>query len=106
MRFLVGKSYVWIFWVFFLVFIAAGAGLTVFVGHPVYAGILLPIVLGIVFALEIRSGVVLDSWWRAKYVKGTWQYKAILAWHATALVIFIVMMAIFIGLCRTCQPLP
>ena len=100
MKFLAEKSYIWIFWVFFFAFIVAGSGLAAFGGDPEYAVVSAPVVVGIVLALEIRSGVALDSLWRAKYAKGAWQYKAVLAWHCAGLIALTVMTAIFLELCR------
>ncbi len=61
MRSLAGKSYLWIFCAFLVAFILAGAGLAMLGGQLEYVVVLLPVVMGTVLALEIRSGVVLDS---------------------------------------------
>jgi hypothetical protein len=97
MRFLLGKSYAWIFGIFFGVFIVACRGPVLCgSGHPERAVLLLPVVSGFVLVSEIRSGIALDSWWQARYGKETWQYKAILACHALGFMIFAGIAAFFV----------
>ena len=47
MRLELGKSYIWVFWVFAAAFIVVGFGQALLQrGHPEYAAALLPIVIG------------------------------------------------------------
>jgi hypothetical protein len=88
MKLIKGKSYIWLFYIYFVLFVTSGMilpaiGMTAGIK---YASILIPMTFGSLLVLEIRSGIALDSWWRAEYEKGKWQYPALLAWHATGLV--------------------
>jgi hypothetical protein len=70
-----------------------------FFGNPVW-GILsgfvtMPLFLAIMVGLQVRSGVALDSWWRPTYLRGSWQYRASLIWHTTAIIL---IWAVFIVL--------
>ena len=56
-----------------------------------YASLILPITMGPLLALQIRSGLALDSHWRAEYEKGTSQYTALIAWYSIAFVGSIVL---------------
>jgi hypothetical protein len=99
MRLVLGKSYLWLFWIVFAAFVVLVFGPVVFKLQPqVYAIVLLPLEMGLILVSEIRSGVALDSWWRAKYARGTWQYKALVAWHSFALIVFTVMAIVFLEL--------
>ena len=83
-----GRSYLW----WFLVFLAGWVGGIVsggFLGGRKWVVLMLPAVMACVLSCELRSGVALDSWWRAAYAKGTWQYRAIIAWHVTGLVLLV-----------------
>ena len=87
MRLNLGKSYIWVFLIFAGAFIILGFGPALFGRvYPEYAAALLPIVIGFVLVSEIRSEIALDSRWRTKYTKETWQYKVILAWHGVTLI--------------------
>ena len=48
---------------------------------PGWGVVTMPVFLAFVLASELRSKVALDSWWRASYAKGCWQYGAIVTWH-------------------------
>ena len=110
MRLVLGKSYIWIFWIFVAVYIALGSGVAVFqAAHPesecvavfifiFSVPILIPIVTAFMLVLEIRSGIALDSYFQAKYPRGTGQYQALLAWHAFALIALTVWAAFFVHL--------
>jgi hypothetical protein len=100
MRLELGKNYTWIFLVFATTFIILGFGSALLRrGYPEYAVALLPITTGFVIVSEIRSGIALDAWWRAKYTKEMWQYKALLAWHGVGLVVLTVTAIFFILYC-------
>ncbi len=64
-------------------------------GTPQFAIVLLPAVMLIVLSSELRSGVALDSWWRASYRKGDWQYGALIVWHTIGLIVFLGMTCAF-----------
>jgi hypothetical protein len=49
----------------------------------------MPAFIAILLLCELRSGVALDSWWRASYRKGDWQYRASLAWHTAGFGLFL-----------------
>jgi hypothetical protein len=85
-----GRSYVWIFFVWAEFFVGAG----VLGGNLRIAIASMPLVIGLMLAGEIVSGVALDSWWRATYSKGCWQYTALVAWHTLAFVLFLVFASI------------
>jgi hypothetical protein len=72
-----GKSYVWIFFVFAVFFVGFGM-----IGKdPKLAAFSMPILIGGILVCELQSGIALDSWWRAKYERGSWQYTALVIWH-------------------------
>jgi hypothetical protein len=77
-----GKSYLWLFAIFSVLLLGS------FLLTEDLAAALLPVVMTIVLTSELRSGVVLDSWWRATYLRGSWQYNAGIAIHAIASVYF------------------
>jgi len=43
---------------------------------------------------QLRSGIALDSWWIAKYRRGTWQYTGLIAWNCFGLILSIVFSAV------------
>lgn len=76
--FRLGNSYIWVFVVFAALFVGIGM-----IGrNPRVAVLLMPITVGSMLICELQSGIALDSWWQAKYPKGTWQYAALTIWHA------------------------
>ncbi len=50
----------------------------------------MPACMAYILACELLSGIALDGWWRASHPKGTWQYRALITWHAAAAVFFLV----------------
>ena len=87
MKLIIGNGYIWIFCIFAVVFIFIGViGAALKFTNPKYAIVLFPILFGFILISEIRSGVALDSWWRAKFGKGTWQYAGLIALHSFAFV--------------------
>ncbi len=85
-RIVPGRSYLWLFFVLAPVHLSfVYIGLARLREPWVVAMPMATSLLWLVIA-EVRSSVVLDSWWRATYPKGTWRYNAILAWHALGLV--------------------
>jgi hypothetical protein len=48
----------------------------------------LPLMTTFLFLSELRSGLVLDSYWRATYPQGTWQFKLGLAARAAITILF------------------
>jgi hypothetical protein len=54
-----------------------------------WAVLTLPAFAIFLLGCELRSGIVLDSWWRASYAKGTWQYRAGIAGHVIAVLFFV-----------------
>jgi hypothetical protein len=90
MRFVLNGDYSWIFLIFFGVFVGVGMPLFAF-GHPLYAIISLPILGAFLLVSQIRSGIALDSFWRARYPRESWQFKAILALNVFGFVLTAVL---------------
>jgi len=87
-RFQSGKSYLWLFVVFatgFMVLLVASDRFPVAANLAAFT---LPLMTGFLFLSEFRSGLVLDSWWRATYPIGTWQYKVGLTVRAILTILF------------------
>lgn len=82
-----GKSYVWLFPVFLGLFFGGCWLSSELFQNPSWGILTLPAFVAFLLAWEIRSGVALDPWWRATYRKGSWQYRAMLWWHAVAVVL-------------------
>ncbi len=90
MRFEHGKSYVWVFVVFFVLWLGliliAGAFQLSFRSIKPFL-FLLPSMLLFVLVLELRSKVALDSWWVARHPAGTRMYSIMIVWHVVGLVL-------------------
>lgn len=90
-----GKSYIWIFWAFFVVWVVLICGLAVFRASIKLVMPLLPLSMLFVLVSEIRSRVALDSLCVATYPAGSPMYRILIAWHIlgfaglTALVVVI-----------------
>jgi membrane-bound ClpP family serine protease len=82
-----GKSYLWMFPIFGVLFFGGVALCVQTVGNPGWGILTLPGFLMFVLGAEIRSGVALDSWWRATYPRGTSRYRALLLWQAVVTVL-------------------
>jgi hypothetical protein len=95
MRLEQGKSYLWLFPIHLVLF-AAGFGLCGAFGNATWGIVTMPLFIAFLMICELRSGIALDSWWRAAHPKGRWQYQAILAWQAFALVWFLAIAYFFI----------
>ena len=76
-----GRSYLWLFLIFMTVFFGGFALCDAF-GRMNWGFITMPAFLAFLLLCELWSGVALDSWWRASYLKGGWQYRTMLAWQA------------------------
>jgi hypothetical protein len=74
-----GTSYLWLFLLFVVIFLAGFMVSIVFFGVPKFGLTVLPVFGALLLLCQIHSGVALDSWWRAKYERGCWQYRALLA---------------------------
>jgi hypothetical protein len=85
-----GRSYVWIFFVWAAFFVGVG----VLGANLRFAIASMPAVIGSLLAGEVVSGVALDSWWRATYPKGCWQYTALIAWHTLAFILFLAVASV------------
>jgi hypothetical protein len=83
-----GRSYLWWFPIFCTAFFG-GFVACEYLGGRDWAILTLPAFMVFLLSCELRSGVVLDSWWRASYAKGAWQYRAIIAWHVIGLILFV-----------------
>lgn len=92
MKLIIGNGYIWIFCIFAALFIFVGViGAALKFTDPKYAIMLFPVMFGFILISEIRSGIALDSWWRAKFGKGTWQYAGLITLHSFAFVMFTVI---------------
>jgi hypothetical protein len=60
--------------------------------------IAVPATILLMLLSELWSGIALDSWWRASYPKGNWQYLAVLASQAVVFFIFSLIAYIMIQL--------
>ncbi|MFO0916963.1 MAG: hypothetical protein U0872_01445 [Planctomycetaceae bacterium] len=92
-----GKSYVWLWLIFGGVFLGPGI-LCITLGSIPWSVLTMPVCLAYLLTCELRSGIALDSWWRASYPRGTWQYRALIAWHAAAAVLFLAFLLFMIHL--------
>ena len=59
--------------------------------------ITMPAMVLALLALQLRSGIALDSWWVALHPKGTWQFWAIIAWQVVGLILMGVMAYFFLN---------
>ena len=89
-----GRSYIWLFPVYLVLFFGCVA-LCVANGHENWGMLFLPVFAAFLLLCELWSGVALDSWWRATHLKGSWQYRAVLAWHT----LFIAILSLISCLC-------
>jgi len=87
-----GRSYIWWFPIFGTAFFVGE-----FLGGRNWGVLTLPAFMAFVLSCELRSGVVLDSWWRASYEKATWQYRPLIAWHVIGLFLFVGLSYLFIA---------
>lgn len=90
-----GKSYLWIFPIFAVVF-SSGCAVCAAFGNPGFGFVILPAFGAFLLFCQCRSGIALDSWWRATYPKGSWQYQAVIAWQILAITAFLIMSCILI----------
>ncbi len=95
LKFKHGRSYIFIFAIFLVLFLG-GSAICEAVGYVNWGIITMPAFLTLLLLCELWSGVALDSWWRASYPKGCWQYQAILAWHAVGVVFISAFSYLFI----------
>jgi hypothetical protein len=89
------RSYVWLFPIILVAFVLVLA-VCESLGVREWAVLTLPTVLVLLLSCELRSGVALDSWWRASYLRGSWQYQAIVAWQLIGLVLSLALSYFFI----------
>ncbi len=88
-RFEQGKSYFWLFPSYAFVF-AMGFVIAFWLGDIRWGIVATPVALAYVVASEWWSGVAIDSWGNANYLRGSWQYRALVMWHGFAVVAFAV----------------
>lgn len=92
-----GKSYLGLFPVFVVVFFG-GFGLAhALFGNPTFGIISLPAFGILLLVCQIQSGVALDSWWQAKYERGRWEYRALIAWNAFIVFWFLILTYFFLS---------
>ncbi len=85
-----GKSYLYLFPVYGVLLLAAGVASVVADGTPAWGALVMPACLAYMVACEVRSGVTLDSWWRAAHPEGTLEYRAKIAWHVIGAIVLLV----------------
>ena len=93
MIFELNKSYIWIFAIFCPIFLVSGMIIFPFSGNNSFRiGVCeLIVMIGFILFSEIRSGIAIDSWWRAVYPKGTWQYQGVIAWQSFGILAFSIL---------------
>ena len=74
-KFVGGKSYLWLFPVFLVAMLVSTAFCFVAFRRPLLGSLALPITMGYFFVCQWKSGIALDSKWTAKYPNGTWQFR-------------------------------
>ena len=92
------ESYLWLFLVYCALFALCAMGSFYNASSSVFTlpVLIAPVLIAYVLACEIWSGVALNSMWRAEYLRGSWQYRASLAWHTTGVVMLSVFAFYFI----------
>jgi hypothetical protein len=81
--------------IFFALVVALSAKIHFRTGMSIVA-ITMPALVLILLALQLRSGIALDSWWVARHPKGTWQFRAMIAWQVVGLILMIGMAYYFL----------
>jgi hypothetical protein len=94
-RLKLGRSYAWWFPVLLAIFLG-GCALCDYLGIRQWGALTLPVFVALLLSCQLRSGVALDSWWRASHPKGTWQYRALIAWETAGLIFFVGLSYMFI----------
>jgi hypothetical protein len=97
-KFELGKSYLGLFAIYIGLFLGAFPLSALVTGRPNWGILIMPIFIAGMLVCELRSGVALDSWWRASHPRGTGTYQALVAWHSFAVVLFSVFSYFFIFL--------
>jgi hypothetical protein len=83
-----GRSYFW--WILpYAVVLFGETILCTLLAARCWSILALPALMAFMLICELRSGLALDSEWRASYAKGTWQYSAIIGCNAIALIAFL-----------------
>jgi hypothetical protein len=81
-----GKSYLWLFLVYAGLFCGSFKLCDWVFGNFSLGFLTMPAFMVFLLGSEMRSGVALDSWWQARHLRGSWQYRAMLTWQAVAAV--------------------
>ncbi|MEJ7639275.1 MAG: hypothetical protein WKF75_15190, partial [Singulisphaera sp.] len=79
--------YIWLFAIFTASFLGGNARFGL-VGHDGWGMLILPAFITLLTLCELWSGVALDSWWRARYLKGSEEYWVVLALQSVLAVVF------------------
>jgi hypothetical protein len=82
-----GKSYLWLFPIYVVIFFGGVALSEGVLGNGDWGILTMPAFVAFMLLCELRSGVALDSWWRAAHIKGSRKYRLIIAWHMAAVVL-------------------
>jgi hypothetical protein len=86
------RRYFWLFLVY-AALVTPGAILFVAAQNLFWFALASHVCISYTAVCEVRSKVALNRWWMAKYPKGTWQYRALLAQHFFAAVLTLAVAA-------------
>jgi hypothetical protein len=89
-----GRSYLWLLPIFAVLFF----GPALLLDNGVWGALTLPLFGAFLLVSEWRSGIALDSFMRATHLKDSWQYRALIAWQVTWLVLMSMLSVIMIRL--------
>ncbi|MEQ8210612.1 MAG: hypothetical protein RH917_12350 [Lacipirellulaceae bacterium] len=92
MKLEIGKKYLWVFFIYFSVFCMVLFLKALSDAIPLsLIACSLPVFMAFLLYSQIRSGVALDSWWRATHPAGSIAFKAMIVWNSLAILGMLVM---------------
>lgn len=86
-----GESYIGLFFVYIVVFIASTLVSTIAFRNGILAMPVLAALAVFLASSELKSGIALDGKWRARHRRGSKEYSAIVAWHVLVAIVSIVI---------------
>jgi prepilin signal peptidase PulO-like enzyme (type II secretory pathway) len=96
-RFEQGKSYLYLFPVVAVLFFVGCAAAQAAFRNMGWGFLVAPAFMGYFLASEVRSGVALDSFWRAAHPHGSTEYRIMIIWQFFILSFWLVLCAFAIG---------
>jgi hypothetical protein len=96
LRFVVDRSYIWLFFAFATIFVLGGVACQI-LDRPHLDCLSMPVFGAFLLWSELRSGVALDSWWRASHPKGTRYFYPMIVWHFIGFLLLTLFSCGFIG---------